>query len=476
MPINLTGSFAISGSVDAQSFTQRGQPLTSNPFPFTGSAIISGSLNVIGSTSQNGVAIKTNPFPHTGSAAITGSLAVTGSVGFSVNLPLGTRAWSAGGALITARQSLAGAGTQNEGLAIGGCFSGAVCGCTEEYDGTSWTAGGALITARQLLAGAGTQNSGLAFGGRTVLTTPLSCTEEYDGTSWTAGGALIIARHSLAGAGTQNSGLAFGGASPAGVSCTEEYDGASWSVSGALITGRCQLAGAGTQNQALAFGGVPTVSCTEEYNGTSWSSGGALITARQSLAGAGTQNAGLAFGGFASPASVSCTEEYNGSSWSTGGALITARFCLAGEGEQNTALAFGGASPSGVSCTEEYTGAPVLTKTFDYSSTTGETTVSCLIETSAERYKSNIQPLGSQLSNIMQLQPVEFDWKTNKKHDMGFVADSVENIYPNLVSKNEYGEVEGMNYSKMVSVLVKTIQEQQTILKDLNLKFNNLSQ
>jgi hypothetical protein len=76
----------------------------------------------------------------------------------------------------------------------------------------------------------------------------------------------------------------------------------------------------------------------------------------------------------------------------------------------------------------------------------------------------------------MQLQPVEFDWKTNKKHDMGFVADSVENIYPNLVSKNEYGEVEGMNYSKMVSVLVKTIQEQQTILKDLNLKFNNLSQ
>jgi len=143
----------------------------------------------------------------------------------------------------------------------------ATVSCTEEYDGSSWTAGGALITGRYRLAGAGTQNAGLAFGG---YSPSRSCTEEYNGTSWSAGGALITARRSLAGAGEQNAALAFGGLiPPSGVSCTEEYNGTSWSAGGALITARQLLAGAGEQNAALAFGGLvsPSVlSCTEEYN------------------------------------------------------------------------------------------------------------------------------------------------------------------------------------------------------------------
>jgi len=74
----------------------------------------------------------------------------------------GLSAWSAGGALITGRRTLAGFGTQNEALAAGGY---AICSCTEEYNGTSWVAGGALITGRGVLAGAGTQNAGLVTGG-----------------------------------------------------------------------------------------------------------------------------------------------------------------------------------------------------------------------------------------------------------------------------------------------------------------------
>jgi hypothetical protein len=89
--------------------------------------------------------------------------------------------------------------------------------------GTSWSAGGAMITARLSLAGAGTQNEGLAFGGTTASL--VSCTEEYNGTSWSAGVPLITARSNLAGAGTQNEGLAMGGVNgPSIVSCTEEYN------------------------------------------------------------------------------------------------------------------------------------------------------------------------------------------------------------------------------------------------------------
>jgi hypothetical protein len=56
-------------------------------------------------------------------------------------------------------------------------------GATELYDGTSWTTSPAsLNTARQTLAGAGTQTSaGLAFGGATPSAT--AATEEWTGPS-----------------------------------------------------------------------------------------------------------------------------------------------------------------------------------------------------------------------------------------------------------------------------------------------------
>ena len=71
--------------------------------------------------------------------------------------------WSSGGNLNTARYSLAGAGTQNAGLCMGG-DAGSNSAATEEYNGTSWSSGGNLITARQGLAGAGTQTAGLCMG------------------------------------------------------------------------------------------------------------------------------------------------------------------------------------------------------------------------------------------------------------------------------------------------------------------------
>jgi hypothetical protein len=102
----------------------------------------------------------------------------------------------------------------------------------------------------------------------------------------------------------------------------------------------------------------------------------------------------------------------------------------------------------------------------------GCVTTSCVIETSAQRYKENIVPMRSQLSKVLQLQPVEFDWKSNKKHDIGFIADSVVSVYPNLVAKNSDGEVEGMNYTKLVSALVKGMQEQQ---EQINLLYNEIN-
>jgi hypothetical protein len=182
--------------------------------------------------------------------------------------------WSSGPSLINGRTQPAGAGTQASALAIAGYapFPIGVSSCTEESStqtfACSWATGGNLISARQRLSAAGTQNAGLAFGGYCAPAS-LACTEEYDGTSWTAGGALITARQQLAGAGTQNAGLAFGGGSPNGA-CTEAYNGTSWTAAGAMITARCFLGGEGSQDSALAFGGYlsPVArACTEEFTG-----------------------------------------------------------------------------------------------------------------------------------------------------------------------------------------------------------------
>ena len=84
--------------------------------------------------------------------------------------------------------------------------------------------------------------------------------------------------------------------------------------------------------------------------------------------------------------------------------------------------------------------------------------------------------MSSQLENVMKLQPVEFEWKNTKTHDVGFIADSVKNIYPNLVTTNKSGEVEGMDYLKLVSALVKSIQEQQEQINKLSDNINKQSE
>jgi hypothetical protein len=205
-------------------------------------------------------------------------------------------AWATGNNMGTARQYLAGCGTQTAGLAFGG--SPPITGATEEYDGTNWSPQTGLNTARQCLAGAGTQTAGLAFGGgASPPTNTTDATEEYDGSAWTAGGNLLLKRRYLGGCGTQTAGLAFGGytpaadipsPSPAFYANTEEYNGTSWFTSpGSLNTVRRGLGSCRYTNCSFSFWWSYLVaaryrSITEEYNGTSWttSPGGALNTAR----------------------------------------------------------------------------------------------------------------------------------------------------------------------------------------------------
>ena len=84
---------------------------------------------------------------------------------------------------------------------------------------------------------------------------------------------------------------------------------------------------------------------------------------------------------------------------------------------------------------------------------------------SDERLKTNIVDTKYGLDHILKLESKEFDWKEklNKKHDIGFIAQQVQEVVPELVK-----EVDGLNgedshltvdYAKVVPILVNAIKE-----------------
>ena len=104
----------------------------------------------------------------------------------------------------------------------------------------------------------------------------------------------------------------------------------------------------------------------------------------------------------------------------------------------------------------------------------GTTTTVSLVETSTRELKEDIQPLENQLEKIKQLQPVEFTWKKDKKKDFGLIAEEVEEIYPYLVEHDSDNNLIGVKYSKLTSVLIKALQEQQHQIDELKEEITHL--
>ena len=92
--------------------------------------------------------------------------------------------------------------------------------------------------------------------------------------------------------------------------------------------------------------------------------------------------------------------------------------------------------------------------------TTDAVSFTSITETSAERYKENIETLDSG-DIIHNLRPVTFDWKSTGERDYGLIAEEVNEHLPELVKKSEEGEVEGIKYTKLTSLLIKAVQDQQ---------------
>lgn len=108
------------------------------------------------------------------------------------------------------------------------------------------------------------------------------------------------------------------------------------------------------------------------------------------------------------------------------------------------------------------------------------TTISAI---SDQRFKENIRDLDVGLSAVMALKPRKFDWKSGKgkdiKNDRGFIAQEFEQVFPDLIDEWKDPAPEGQAPYKsvrqdLIPVLVKAIQEQQSLITDLRTRVAQL--
>ncbi|MCB0653264.1 MAG: tail fiber domain-containing protein [Saprospiraceae bacterium] len=88
--------------------------------------------------------------------------------------------------------------------------------------------------------------------------------------------------------------------------------------------------------------------------------------------------------------------------------------------------------------------------------------------------KQNINPIGNVLDQVMQLKASRYQYKDNnpgQKQSIGFIAQDVQQLFPELVTVSEDKRSEGIhavNYAGFSILAIKAIQEQQTQIEALN--------
>ena len=86
--------------------------------------------------------------------------------------------------------------------------------------------------------------------------------------------------------------------------------------------------------------------------------------------------------------------------------------------------------------------------------------------TSDVRKKTNIQELNN--FNLDYLRPVQYNWrnKKNGKKHFGFIAQEIEEVYPNMIKIDKKGFY-SMDYLQLVPISIKNLQIQDDNIKEL---------
>lgn len=125
----------------------------------------------------------------------------------------------------------------------------------------------------------------------------------------------------------------------------------------------------------------------------------------------------------------------------------------------------------------EGTGNFFRVRNFDSSITTSGTNVQVVgsfTESSSRDIKDNIEVIGPQLHNVEKINAVKFEYKDSGDESFGFIAEELDEVFPELVKKDENNKPVAVSYSKMTAVLLESIKELSNKIKEQEEKLKNL--
>ena len=101
---------------------------------------------------------------------------------------------------------------------------------------------------------------------------------------------------------------------------------------------------------------------------------------------------------------------------------------------------------------------------------TGTVTAPAFNSTSSIRFKENVAPINDALSIVNKLQGVTFDWKESRQSDIGVIAEQVNEVIPQFVSKDEAGTPQAVEYGKFTSILIEAVKQLAKRVEELENK------
>tara|TARA_R100001594_G_scaffold141521_1_gene187588 strand:+ start:976 stop:1530 length:555 start_codon:yes stop_codon:yes gene_type:complete len=105
----------------------------------------------------------------------------------------------------------------------------------------------------------------------------------------------------------------------------------------------------------------------------------------------------------------------------------------------------------------------------------GKIKANALVMYSSRRFKTDIKPIEEPLYIIQSLEGVRYAWKETGIQDIGFIAEEVGKVIPEVVDWEENGtDASSMDYSRLTSILVEAVKAQQKQIDMLTDEINLL--
>ncbi len=86
-------------------------------------------------------------------------------------------------------------------------------------------------------------------------------------------------------------------------------------------------------------------------------------------------------------------------------------------------------------------------------------------EASDRRLKTDIASMDDVIAHVMSLEPVQYRFRGSDDGTIGFIAQDIKEIFPELVNHESTDGVYGISYSGISVIAIQAIQEQQEIIE-----------